>query len=207
MNSFRTTSDVYSPSDSPFYLRGDHDHDHDGGRNGAHLEELQQSPGNGFQHVDAALYFSKISSVHNGIKATNPSLLSTNVDFNGVTNSLSPAEIGPSNVGLETGQFGFSGSGGAAAFQNWSTASGDKKQFPGIHHENLIALGSNEQTDAIIGDPKSLLKLAQNREAARKSRLKKKTYVQQLESSKQRLIEVEQNLQRVRLQYTINVRS
>lgn len=33
--------------------------DHDSGRSGAHVGELHQSPGNGFHHVDAALYFSK----------------------------------------------------------------------------------------------------------------------------------------------------
>lgn len=42
--------------------------------------------------------------------------------------------------------------------------------------------------------------MAQNREAARKSRLRKKAYVQQLENSKLRLIQLEQELQRVRQQ-------
>ncbi|KAL7131499.1 hypothetical protein ABFS83_12G007600 [Erythranthe nasuta] len=43
-------------------------------------------------------------------------------------------------------------------------------------------------------------RLAQNREAARKSRLRKKAYVQQLENSKLRLIQLEQELDRVRKQ-------
>lgn len=47
---------------------------------------------------------------------------------------------------------------------------------------------------------KVLRRLAQNREAARKSRLRKKAYVQQLESSKLKLIQVEQELGRVRQQ-------
>ncbi|XP_064946158.1 transcription factor TGA2.1-like isoform X4 [Musa acuminata AAA Group] len=47
---------------------------------------------------------------------------------------------------------------------------------------------------------KTLRRLAQNREAARKSRLKKKAYVQQLESSRLRLKQLEQELQRARSQ-------
>ncbi|KAL8142911.1 hypothetical protein V2J09_015943 [Rumex salicifolius] len=49
-------------------------------------------------------------------------------------------------------------------------------------------------------DPKTLRRLAQNREAARKSRLRKKAYVQQLESSRIRLTQIEQELQRARAQ-------
>ncbi|XP_047335955.1 transcription factor TGA2-like [Impatiens glandulifera] len=45
-------------------------------------------------------------------------------------------------------------------------------------------------------EPKVLRRLAQNREAARKSRLKKKVYVQQLESSRVKLTQLEQELQR-----------
>ncbi|CAM8936466.1 unnamed protein product [Rhodiola kirilowii] len=43
-------------------------------------------------------------------------------------------------------------------------------------------------------------RLAQNREAARKSRLRKKAYVQQLESSRLKLSELEQDLERARSQ-------
>ncbi|XP_037495273.1 transcription factor TGA1, partial [Jatropha curcas] len=43
-------------------------------------------------------------------------------------------------------------------------------------------------------------RLAQNREAARKSRLRKKAYVQQLESSRLKLIQLEQELERARQQ-------
>lgn len=47
---------------------------------------------------------------------------------------------------------------------------------------------------------KVMRRLAQNREAARKSRLRKKAYVQQLESSKLRLLQLEQELGRARKQ-------
>ncbi|KAL9171435.1 hypothetical protein ABFS82_04G208400 [Erythranthe guttata] len=49
-------------------------------------------------------------------------------------------------------------------------------------------------------DAKTLRRLAQNREAARKSRLRKKAYVQQLESSRIRLTQLEQDLHRARSQ-------
>ncbi|XP_024021147.1 transcription factor TGA2.2 isoform X1 [Morus notabilis] len=54
---------------------------------------------------------------------------------------------------------------------------------------------SNDKTDQ-----KTLRRLAQNREAARKSRLRKKAYVQQLESSRLKLTQLEQELQRARQQ-------
>ncbi|XP_027189524.1 transcription factor TGA2.2 isoform X5 [Cicer arietinum] len=49
-------------------------------------------------------------------------------------------------------------------------------------------------------DQKTLRRLAQNREAARKSRLRKKAYVQQLESSRLKFTQLEQELQRARQQ-------
>uniref|UniRef100_A0ACD5VW10 Uncharacterized protein n=1 Tax=Avena sativa TaxID=4498 RepID=A0ACD5VW10_AVESA len=49
-------------------------------------------------------------------------------------------------------------------------------------------------------DHKSLRRLAQNREAARKSRLRKKAYIQNLESSRLKLSKLESELQRARQQ-------
>ncbi|KAJ7972278.1 Transcription factor like [Quillaja saponaria] len=59
---------------------------------------------------------------------------------------------------------------------------------------------SSEQEGPKTPDPKTLRRLAQNREAARKSRLRKKAYVQQLESSRIKLNQIEQELQRARAQ-------
>lgn len=66
-----------------------------------------------------------------------------------------------------------------------------------IHHETF--------EDAKMYEPKKhtdkvLRRLAQNREAARKSRLRKKAYVQQLESSRIRLVQLEQELDQARRQ-------
>ncbi|KAF6993908.1 hypothetical protein CFC21_010725 [Triticum aestivum] len=59
-----------------------------------------------------------------------------------------------------------------------------------------------DSSDKSIGElgPKTLRRLAQNREAARRSRLRKKAYVQHLESSGLRLAQLEQELQRARQQ-------
>ncbi|XP_075492036.1 bZIP transcription factor TGA10-like [Primulina tabacum] len=59
---------------------------------------------------------------------------------------------------------------------------------------------STENETPKTPDPKTLRRLAQNREAARKSRLRKKAYVQQLESSRIRLTHIEQEIQRARSQ-------
>ncbi|XP_022866430.1 transcription factor TGA9-like [Olea europaea var. sylvestris] len=55
--------------------------------------------------------------------------------------------------------------------------------------------GSGSNADKVF-DAKTLRRLAQNREAAKKSRLRKKAYVQQLESSTIRLAQLEQELQK-----------
>ncbi|PNX89463.1 transcription factor HBP-1b(c1), partial [Trifolium pratense] len=59
---------------------------------------------------------------------------------------------------------------------------------------------SSEHEGPKTPDPKTLRRLAQNREAARKSRLRKKAYVQQLETSRIKLNQLEQELQRARTQ-------
>ncbi|XP_078438552.1 transcription factor TGA2.3-like [Wolffia australiana] len=59
---------------------------------------------------------------------------------------------------------------------------------------------SSDRSKDKAGDQKTLRRLAQNREAARKSRLRKKAYVQQLESSRLKLNQIEQELQRARQQ-------
>ncbi|KAB2606489.1 transcription factor TGA2-like [Pyrus ussuriensis x Pyrus communis] len=62
--------------------------------------------------------------------------------------------------------------------------------------------GPNAQTQSAPkpSQEKTLRRLAQNREAARKSRLRKKAYVQQLESSRIKLTQLEQELHRARAQ-------
>ncbi|XP_047325716.1 transcription factor TGA1-like isoform X2 [Impatiens glandulifera] len=72
-------------------------------------------------------------------------------------------------------------------------------------HEMLESSNKCDQEASKFPD-KALRRLAQNREAARKSRMRKKVYVQQLETSRLKLIELEQELERVkqRGQYMCN---
>ncbi|GMI70139.1 hypothetical protein HRI_000683200 [Hibiscus trionum] len=63
----------------------------------------------------------------------------------------------------------------------------------------VVASDSSDRSKGNL-DQKTLRRLAQNREAARKSRLRKKAYVQQLESSRLKLTQLEQELQRARQQ-------
>ncbi|XP_066317265.1 transcription factor TGA2.3-like [Miscanthus floridulus] len=63
-----------------------------------------------------------------------------------------------------------------------------------------VASDSSDRSKDKHEDQKTLRRLAQNREAARKSRLRKKAYVQQLENSRLKLTQLEQELQRARQQ-------
>ncbi|CAM5999924.1 unnamed protein product [Sphagnum balticum] len=68
------------------------------------------------------------------------------------------------------------------------------------HHGATVVSNTSDHEATRNGDSKALRRLAQNREAARKSRLRKKAYVQQLESSRIKLNQLEQELQRARQQ-------
>ncbi|KAM0861545.1 hypothetical protein ACQ4PT_045821 [Festuca glaucescens] len=72
-------------------------------------------------------------------------------------------------------------------------------QFEQGHAGALTPSDSRDKPNGKQGQ-KTLRRLAQNREAARRSRLRKKAYVQQLESSNLKLAQLEQELQRARQQ-------
>ncbi|KAF5192486.1 Transcription factor like, partial [Thalictrum thalictroides] len=74
------------------------------------------------------------------------------------------------------------------------------QRFEIVQSAGLGASDSSDRSKEKSGDQKTLRRLAQNREAARKSRLRKKAYVQQLESSRLKLTQLEQELQRARQQ-------
>ncbi|KAF8082846.1 hypothetical protein N665_0805s0015 [Sinapis alba] len=93
------------------------------------------------------------------------------------------------------------------------------KNNGGIYAPNSIIIPTNGKPDSLSEDTshgtphkfdqeastsrhpdKTQRRLAQNREAARKSRLRKKAYVQQLETSRLKLIHLEQELDRARQQ-------
>ncbi|KFK41287.1 hypothetical protein AALP_AA2G110300 [Arabis alpina] len=76
----------------------------------------------------------------------------------------------------------------------------DKTQLNGAYQGMVLATDCSDQSKVKSGEQRSLRRLAQNREAARKSRLRKKAYVQQLENSRIRLAQLEEELKRVRQQ-------
>ncbi|KAG4960026.1 hypothetical protein JHK87_036659 [Glycine soja] len=76
----------------------------------------------------------------------------------------------------------------------------DDKNHPFDRNQALTAVSDSSDRSKDKSDQKTLRRLAQNREAARKSRLRKKAYVQQLESSRLKLTQLEQELQRARQQ-------
>ncbi|KAL0428465.1 UNVERIFIED_CONTAM: TGACG-sequence-specific DNA-binding protein TGA-2.1 [Sesamum latifolium] len=77
----------------------------------------------------------------------------------------------------------------------------DKNQRNEMGQSTAVTVSdSSDKSKEKTLDQKTLRRLAQNREAARKSRLRKKAYVQQLESSRMKLTQLEQELQRARQQ-------
>ncbi|WJX21439.1 hypothetical protein P8452_10878 [Trifolium repens] len=72
-----------------------------------------------------------------------------------------------------------------------------------VGNKALVDVDSKDQYNSTkdkTEEQKALRRLVQNREAARKSRLRKKAYVQQLENSRLRLAQLEQELQQVHQQ-------
>lgn len=67
-------------------------------------------------------------------------------------------------------------------------------------HRGTVVVSRSSDQEANKPSDKVLRRLAQNREAARKSRLRKKAYVQQLETSRVKLSQLEQELERARQQ-------
>ncbi|KAH7569858.1 hypothetical protein JRO89_XS05G0008800 [Xanthoceras sorbifolium] len=168
------------------------------------------------------------------LKSNNVTFVSNNLHYNTLSSSIGigcATEIvettGPVGC-LDTGQFishkgtTIGSSLGNGHIENWGESvmadnsqqtdtstdidTDDKNQTHGVQHGTLVVVDSMDQSKAKAGDQKVLRRLAQNREAARKSRLRKKVmlpllaYVQQLENSRLRLSQLEQELQRARQQ-------
>ncbi|CBI27049.3 unnamed protein product, partial [Vitis vinifera] len=187
------------------------------------LGELEQSAA--FHHDDAV---DLSSSAMFRLKSGNVGVVSP-LHFGGLNTNIGPSDmVSTSGTGVvDTGQLMFSkgtaetatatvASLGNGHFENWGESgmgdnsqqtdtstdvdTDDKNQYHGVQHGALVAVDSMDQSKGKTGDQKTLRRLAQNREAARKSRLRKKAYVQQLECSQLKLTQLEQELQRARQQ-------
>ncbi|BBG94447.1 bZIP transcription factor family protein, partial [Prunus dulcis] len=189
------------------------------------LGELEQSA-TVFPHDDAV---DLIPSSMFSLKANNVAVVPNNLHYGALNTSTGCLDIGSTITGtgggcVETGHHQYmyhqqkgTTSSGNGHFENWGDSAmadnsqqtddtstdvdtDDKNQLHGIPHGALTVVDSMEQPRERSGDQKTLRRLAQNREAARKSRLRKKAYVQQLENSRLRLSHLEQELQRARQQ-------
>ncbi|KAL3501678.1 hypothetical protein ACH5RR_036127 [Cinchona calisaya] len=213
-----TNSDMYCrPS---FYLRGNEGV----GRNWTNfvdLGELEQS----VFHQEDALDLSK-SSVYSDMKPISNVDVSNNLQFGGLNANMGSGELGSSAGVVDTRQLLIQkgtmvsvGAGGTLAsgnFENWGDSgmvdhsqqtdtstdvdTDERSQFHGVRQGAMVVVDSLEQSGERNGDQKALRRLAQNREAARKSRLRKKAYVQQLENSRLKLAQLEQELKQARQQ-------
>ncbi|THG20338.1 hypothetical protein TEA_009569 [Camellia sinensis var. sinensis] len=90
----------------------------------------------------------------------------------------------------------FSPNKGAPAIVQGDASVGNKSEY--TSYESISSLGNNQEPKKM--SDKVQRRLAQNREAARKCRLKKKVHVQQLETCRLKLTQLEQELQRARHQ-------
>lgn len=184
------------------------------------LGELEQQPFHNHVDLSPSSMFS--------LKSNNITVASNNLHYNALSSSIGcateiVAATGAAAGGcLDTGQFMFQkgttigSSLGSGHIENWGESgmadnsqqtdtstdvdTDDKNQVNGVRRRVPIVMGSMEQSKIKTGDQKVLRRLAQNREAARKSRLRKKAYVQQLENSRLRLAQLEQELQSARQQ-------
>lgn len=212
----------YHSPHSSYFLRGD-----DCNRNQPRFLDFGEidQPIVGPFHQDDAVDLSA-SSVFS-VKSGNVAVLANNFQYGAYNTSTGGAEIISSGTGcLDTGQFMYQkgnniagASLGNGHIENWGDSgvadnsqqtddtstdvdTDDRNQLHVVRHGSVAAVDSLDQSKVRVGggDQKTLRRLAQNREAARKSRLRKKAYVQQLENSRLRLSQLEQELQRARQQ-------
>ncbi|GAB2242229.1 hypothetical protein Droror1_Dr00019004 [Drosera rotundifolia] len=210
MQSFKPhNSDMYSQSS--FYLRGV-----DGSRSSSRFLDIgelehslvfhQQDGGiyNNMKPNNVAVSSSLNFGAMNGNMHIGSATVGVNVDA-GVLPPLVPSSIvGSAVAGNNNGHLDNWGESAMADTSQQTDTSTDvdtedKNQCGGINHGTIMG-DSTDQSKEKAGDQKTLRRLAQNREAARKSRLRKKAYVQQLENSRLKLTQLEQELERARQQ-------
>ncbi|KAK7267160.1 hypothetical protein RIF29_19824 [Crotalaria pallida] len=112
-------------------------------------------------------------------------------------------DIPPNLASTSAGQrenWGESSMADASPMTDTSTDDTDDKNQRLEGGQLAVASADSSDRSKDKSNQKTLRRLAQNREAARKSRLKKKAYVQQLESSRLKLTQLEQELQQARQQ-------
>ncbi|RZC70263.1 hypothetical protein C5167_033406 [Papaver somniferum] len=159
------------------------------------LGELEQS--NGFHHND---YINMPHSNPSFSLKSTSSVVAASLQIPGFNSNINTSEIySPRNNGVDSRPYFQKGNSnnvqalaplGNGHFENWGESTGimpdtsqhtdtstdtddHKNQFPGVC-EGGTSVDSMDRLNGKLGDQKSLRRLAQNREAARKSRLRKK---------------------------------
>ncbi|MED6113833.1 hypothetical protein PIB30_074544 [Stylosanthes scabra] len=211
MQSFKTaqtSSQLYCHS--PFLLRGDNNTNRNSTRF-SDLGELQHSA-TVFHHQDAVdLSHSSMFNMKSNNVAV--SVAGTNLQYGTLNTNLGSGEVGGSGMGMGNNMalgngnvenWGDSGMVGENSQQTDDTSTDietdDRNQCNRVQNGAPTVVDSKDETKIKADDAKTMRRLAQNREAARKSRLRKKAYVQQLENSRAKLLQLEQELQRARQQ-------
>ncbi|KAC9456376.1 hypothetical protein E3N88_45796 [Mikania micrantha] len=206
-----SASDLYCHSQ--FYIRRANENGRTDARF-ADLGDLQHAPA--FHHEDAVDL--STSSLYSDLQAGNAAVFSNSLQSRQHHMNF-VSSIDMSSIDHTTGQLMMQqqkamvadgGGMGKGHFDNWGESAtadnsqqtdsstdidtDDKNQLNSVHN------GAQVSSMGKIGDQKVLRRLAQNREAARKSRLRKKAYVQQLENSRLKLTQLEQELKRAQQQ-------
>ncbi|XP_058760509.1 transcription factor TGA2.3-like isoform X3 [Vicia villosa] len=151
---------------------------------------LEQSLG---FRVEDAMNLSR-NPVFNQMKA-NSQALGADIQFGALSKTLQQQKDSQPNLASTSG----------GHRENWGESnmgdgSPDTSTDDTEDKNQMAERGESSERSKDKSDQKTLRRLAQNREAARKSRLRKKAYVQQLESSRLKLTQLEQELQRARQQ-------
>ncbi|KAM7259846.1 hypothetical protein ACFE04_015587 [Oxalis oulophora] len=139
-------------------------------------------------------------------RTTNTELASTDTNLSAALRSQALSLQKESQQGLVSPSSGHHENWGESSLADTSPNTStdntyDKNQMHESGPSDMVMVSdSPENPKERKEDQKTLRRLAQNREAARKSRLRKKAYVQQLESSRLKLTSLEQELQRARQQ-------
>ncbi|XXG50683.1 hypothetical protein AAC387_Pa02g4637 [Persea americana] len=133
-----------------------------------------------------------------GTKSSGTAVASDPLQFGNFNKTLNSSGIAPSVAGVgsqrlpqQKGQQSNLAALSGGRFENWGEST---------MAETSPRTDTSTDVDTDDKNHRTLRRLAQNREAARKSRLRKKAYVQQLESSRLKLTQLEQELQRARQQ-------
>ncbi|XP_071926003.1 transcription factor HBP-1b(c38)-like isoform X2 [Coffea arabica] len=195
-----TNSDMYCRSS--IYLRG---HEGGGGRNWTSYVDLGELEQSSF-HQEHAVDLST-SSIYSDMKPSNVVAVSnSSLQFGGLNTNMGSGAMGSSGAVADTGQFlmqkgtmlsvGAGGTLGSGNFENWGESgmadhsqqtdtstdvdTDEKSQFHGVRRGTLVGMDSMERSGERNGDQKA--------------------YVQQLENSRLRLTQLEQELKQARQQ-------